>query len=448
MFDEKISDYFEGASAKYLSAVDARPEKSNQHEIGGLVKAGFGDFLGRPEKGSVISFKARMVFVRDELDVPIICEDYVSWYDSRHAMRAPEYRLYYKSNDVTNMLSEGDFFLIGKLRNGSLLLVFAPAGSTTEFQLRVIFGVESVTDRFQAAALNTTSLALPLRLVLEDIGLTFSSDPVGDDIWLDRILARFDGVNFPSTADFSMFSRETLEENVDPKISPDDAVIKWMAHEERLFRLLERHRVKDRLIQGFGEQGDDVDAVIVGLGLHPVNQPIPEDHLTGGGHVFLVERSNRPLELILGQPAHFQHQITQVGELYIELLDRMGVLTDGHNVGYSRRIADGALDSAETAGDVVFGQLVLGIGENLIGFADFDQIAEMEISGALRHASGLLHGVSDDDDGVALAQFVNQLFNLGGGDGIERRARLVHQNDFRVNRNSAGDAQPLLLAAG
>lgn len=262
MFDEKISDYFEGASAKYLSAVDARPEKSNQHEIGGLVKAGFGDFLGRPEKGSVISFKARMVFVRDELDVPIVCEDYVSWYDSRHAMRAPEYRLYYKSNDVTNMLSEGDFFLIGKLRNGSLLLVFAPAGSTTEFQLRVIFGVESVTDRFQAAALNTTSLVLPLRLVLEDIGLAFSSDPVGDDIWLDRILARFNGVNFPSTADFSMFSRETLEENVDPKISPDDAVIKWMAHEERLFRLLERHRVKDRLIQGFGEQGDDVDAFI------------------------------------------------------------------------------------------------------------------------------------------------------------------------------------------
>lgn len=31
MFSDSVADYFEGVAAKYLSAVDARPDKSNQH---------------------------------------------------------------------------------------------------------------------------------------------------------------------------------------------------------------------------------------------------------------------------------------------------------------------------------------------------------------------------------------------------------------------------------
>ena len=100
MFHDRISDYFEGVSAKYLSAVDARPEKSNQHEIGGLVKAGFDRFLGRPPKGQIVPFMARMAYLRDEEEAPVVCNGEVSWYDSRHADRGPEYRLYYKSNEV------------------------------------------------------------------------------------------------------------------------------------------------------------------------------------------------------------------------------------------------------------------------------------------------------------------------------------------------------------
>ncbi|MCC6200367.1 MAG: restriction endonuclease [Moraxellaceae bacterium] len=262
MFQEKISDYFEGVSAKYLSAVDARPEKSNQHEIGGLVKAGFDRFLGRPPKNTVTTFKARMAFLRDEDETPIVCEDDVSWYDSRHERRGPEYRLYYKSNDVTNAISEGDFFLIGKLQNGSLLLVFAPAGSTTEFQLRAIFGIESVTDKFQTATLDASSLLLPLRLILEDIGLVFTKNTEDDDVWLGRIHSRFGESGFPATADFSAFSRETITQDTDPLTAPDDTIINWMSHEERLFRILERHIVRNRLLQGFGEKGDDVDVFV------------------------------------------------------------------------------------------------------------------------------------------------------------------------------------------
>ncbi len=45
-------------------------------------------------------------------------------------------------------------------------------------------------------------------------------------------------------------------------------------------------------------------------------------------------------------------------------------------------------------------------------------------------------------------QLAHQLFDLDGGDRIERRRRLVHEQHFGIDRERARDAQPLLLAAG
>ena len=41
-----------------------------------------------------------------------------------------------------------------------------------------------------------------------------------------------------------------------------------------------------------------------------------------------------------------------------------------------------------------------------------------------------------------------QIFDLGGGDRIERRAGLVEQQHFRIHGQRARNAEPLLLAAG
>jgi hypothetical protein len=43
------------------------------------------------------------------------------------------------------------------------------------------------------------------------------------------------------------------------------------------------------------------------------------------------------------------------------------------------------------------------------------------------NASRLLHVVRDDHDRVALAQFVDQLFDAGRGDRIQRAAGLIHE---------------------
>ena len=61
------------------------------------------------------------------------------------------------------------------------------------------------------------------------------------------------------------------------------------------------------------------------------------------------------------------------------------------------------------------------------------------------------HKVAGEDvrhDGIAAFQVVNQFLDAGRGDGIERRARLVHQDHFGTHGNGARDTQALLLPAG
>jgi hypothetical protein len=72
----------------------------------------------------------------------------------------------------------------------------------------------------------------------------------------------------------------------------------------------------------------------------------------------------------------------------------------------------------------------------------------MEKRGQLRYPRRLLHRMGDDDDAEVLAQFIDKLLDARGGDRVERRTGLVHQDHFRIDGNGPGDAQTLLLAAG
>ena len=73
---------------------------------------------------------------------------------------------------------------------------------------------------------------------------------------------------------------------------------------------------------------------------------------------------------------------------------------------------------------------------------------EVEERGVLRDPGGLLHVVGDDHDRVVALELVDQVLDRRGRDRVERRAGLVHQQHLRLDRDRAGDAQPLLLAAG
>ncbi len=259
MLYEKLTDYFEGAAAKYLSVVDADSSRSNQHEIGGLPAAGFKHHLGTPGKSEEIRFVCTMAYITDDEELSAIVSDSVTWYDCRRnsISRSPEYRLYYKDNEVTGLISGGDFMLVAKRTDGSLLIIFTPPGTTAEQQIRSLFGVSQVTSRFCAATLSEKKLILPLRMLLEELGIETEIPRKDDDNLSEMLLEKF-GMKFPVTRIFSEFARETAAE-VSVHDDPDHALMEWMEHEERLFRLMERRLVKERLNEGFQE---DVDAFI------------------------------------------------------------------------------------------------------------------------------------------------------------------------------------------
>lgn len=261
---EKLTDVFAAAAIKYLTAVDANPQSSNQHEIGGLVAAGIGDLLGRPDDGSKLRFDATMVYLDDYSDDPILAEDKVSWYDTRYddPTRSPEWRLYYSSNPVTEMFHESDLMLIALTHDGELLMIFCPQGSDSEVQLKALFGATSsvATDRLKKVPIEQSAISSPIRLMLARYGIELEVSRPGDDELSDRIIRKF-GDSFPKTKEFSAFAR-TITADVSAVDDPDATLLQWMDDEERIFRLLERHIVQKHLEVGFGESGVDVDAFI------------------------------------------------------------------------------------------------------------------------------------------------------------------------------------------
>src|SRR6202167_3512817 len=104
--------------------------------------------------------------------------------------------------------------------------------------------------------------------------------------------------------------------------------------------------------------------------------------------------------------------------------------------------------STEPAGDVILRASIARRGENLVGIVEFDQLAKIHEGGLVGNARGLLHIVGDDRNGVVLRQFLDQLLDLGGRNRIQRRTGLVEQDHLGPQRDGAGDAEPLLLAAG
>lgn len=261
---EKLTDVFTAAAVKYLTAVDANPHKSHQHEIGGLIKAGIGALLGVPRDGTKQKFQSTMVYLSDSDEEPVIIEDNVSWYDTRFddPTRGPEWRLYYSTNAVSELFNETDFMLIALTHDRNLLLIFCPQGSQAEIQLRSLFGASetAIVDKLKAVPIYTTQLVIPIRLMLARYGIELECRKDDDNYLSQKLVEKF-GNHFPTTKSFSLFAR-TLSDNLNAIEDPDATLLQWMNDEERIFRLLERHIVKTRLAEGFGENGDDVDEFI------------------------------------------------------------------------------------------------------------------------------------------------------------------------------------------
>lgn len=251
-----LSDYFDGVGVKRLSAVDAEPKTSNQHEVGTTRKMRQG-FLGKNHQQR---FPAIYIWLGDDQQ-GIIEESYATHYDARlNKPRSAEWRLYYPSNPVTEVMNEGDTLFLARDRSGVLWFIVAPGNSTSEQQLSWLFDLFPEGKTFVSRKLLDTDPGLDFaaRFILDEIGIEFE-EPEADK--LDSIIEKF-GTTFPKTSEFSHVARITLPE-VSPEDDPDGALIAWLEHEEALFRRLERRIVSSRIDAGFmDENGTDVDGFI------------------------------------------------------------------------------------------------------------------------------------------------------------------------------------------
>lgn len=252
----QLADYFEGVGVKRLSAVDAEPKISNQHEVGTTVKMR-GDFLGETHQQK---FPAIYVWLGGDQE-GFTEESWATHYDARtNKPRAAEWRLYYPSNPVTEAMSAGDTLFLAKDKSGVLWFIVAPEGSTSEQQLFWLFGLRPEGKSFVSREFSDKEpeLDFAARFILDEIGIEFE-EPDADK--LDSIIEKF-GTTFPKTAEFSDLARLTLPQ-VSAEDDPDAALIAWLDHEEALFRRLERRIVSSRIEAGFTNQhGTDVDGFI------------------------------------------------------------------------------------------------------------------------------------------------------------------------------------------
>ena len=259
-----LSEHFKGVAAKTLSAVEADPGKSNQHEFNGsnsLIRI-FGEAGAEKYR-----YQATMLYLDENGDEPIVASSWVTWYDARAKSAArtgrSEHRLYFPTTQVSQCASAGDALFIARTRADHVLVIIAEAGSTISTQLQWLFGLTDLTHPgFSVRAELETEqdrLGFAASIVLEQIGIV---PDLSDETYLDEMLRRF-GEAFPRTRDFSVYARETLPDVSPEIVGPDQTLMAWMEREEILFRTLEKHLLGNRLRMGFLMNDDpDVDGFL------------------------------------------------------------------------------------------------------------------------------------------------------------------------------------------
>ncbi|SCX59240.1 hypothetical protein SAMN03159363_2023 [Variovorax sp. EL159] len=112
---------FQASCTKTLSAVEADPNRSNQHEFNGIAELkrifGLTDF----SKIAFFSVSGHATTAQSE----------VTWYEAReaHPTRS-EYRLYFKTNSVMAQAKEGDSVTFGLDEIGNLHIVLLKKGTS------------------------------------------------------------------------------------------------------------------------------------------------------------------------------------------------------------------------------------------------------------------------------------------------------------------------------
>ena len=121
--------------------------------------------------------------------------------------------------------------------------------------------------------------------------------------------------------------------------------------------------------------GENTHPHLLALQIHFVDPFFAVHDLTRKTHVVAGDRVRRLVEQGMDRLTHAQDQCPQSAQFIVEARQDVVALTVGLHPLPTR--------STETTGDIVFRQFVTWIGEHPGGFANLDQIPQVEIGGAL-----------------------------------------------------------------
>lgn len=237
----KLSNIIKEAAAKRLSVVETDPSSSHQHEINGVagLKRLFGEDKAR--------LRANIYFLGDDSFERETCA--LTWYDAREShLTRSEYRLYYSAEfEIEKRLHPGDLLIVARTVKSGPILLIAKMGSVAERQLIWLFGIP--TDLKQSFVIIpetqiNSEIGSVARGILEDLGIEPKTDR--DEAGLDQIKARF-GEAFPTSIEFSDFTREFMGATIDSVATPDATISMLLREEERLFRIFEKHLVESKI---------------------------------------------------------------------------------------------------------------------------------------------------------------------------------------------------------
>ena len=313
-----LSDHFVAVAAKRLAVVDTITAQSNQHEVTGskVLRRILGEITrSAPRVGADTRFHATYIWLGGEQEA-LSEEGRLSWYDSRanDPKRSAEWRLYFQSNPVTELMQPGDSLFVARRPDDHILFIVTPDGTDIQSQLVWLFGLsEQPTLAFEQREITRDGggeVDFAARYILDELGIE-AAEPEAD--LLDGLIERF-GLKFPKTRVFSDLARASLSE-VNPLDDPDEALLAWMEREELMFRRLERRIVAERIANGFaGPDGADVEGFLkfslsvqntrksrVGLALENHLEAIFTAHNVQYARGAETENKNKPDFLFPGQ---------------------------------------------------------------------------------------------------------------------------------------------------
>ena len=213
-----LSEYFKGVASKTLSAVEVDMSISHQHEYNGV--GALKKIFGTERK----TFTAQFIYLNDEDSEPVKDNGTLTWYDARekHPTRS-EFRMYFTSTQVSEISSVGDVIFICLKPDFTVVVIIAEGKSTICNQLKWLFGIESTNLFSVRNDLTHDRLNFVSNIILEQIGIRIE---YSEEYYLEEMILRF-GQQFPKTAIFSAYARETLPE-IQPLDNPDFVLIKWL----------------------------------------------------------------------------------------------------------------------------------------------------------------------------------------------------------------------------